>query len=75
MSYYRPISLTIIGCLISIVVSFVWPIYGLLYSKLLFIMMTSSLPTFVSDRNLWTGMFLLLVILIGLVYFVQKYIF
>ena len=75
MSYYRPISLTIIGCIISIVISFGWPIYGLIYSKLLFVMMTSFLPTFVSDRNFWQGMFLLLVILLGITNFIQKYVF
>jgi hypothetical protein len=53
MSYYRPISLTIIGCFISIAISFGWPVYGLIYSKLLFIMMKSFLPSFVSDRNFW----------------------
>jgi ATP-binding cassette, subfamily B (MDR/TAP), member 1 len=75
MSYYRPISLTIIGCIISIVISFGWPIYGLIYSKLLFVMMKSFLPTFVSDRNFWQGMFLLLVILLGITNFIQKYVF
>lgn len=75
MSYYRPLSLTIIGCFISIAISFAWPVYGLIYSKLLFIMMTSSLPTFVSDRNFWQGMFLLFVILIGITNYIQKYVF
>ena len=75
MSYYRPISLTIIGTLISIVISFGWPVYGMIYSKVLFIMMTSFLPTFVADRNFWIGMFLLLVIALGITNFIQKYVF
>jgi ABC-type multidrug transport system fused ATPase/permease subunit len=75
MSYYRPLSLTIIGCIISVAISFGWPIYGLIYSKLLFVMMTSFLPTFVTDRNFWQGLFLLFVILLGLTNFVQKYVF
>ena len=75
MSYYRPLSLTIVGCFISIVISFGWPVYGLIYSKMLFIMMTNFLPTFQEERNFWQGMFLLLVLLLGLTNFVQKYVF
>jgi ABC-type multidrug transport system fused ATPase/permease subunit len=75
MSYYRPLSLTIVGCFISIAISFGWPVYGLIYSKMLFIMMTNFLPTFQEERNFWQGMFLLLVLLLGLTNFVQKYVF
>jgi ABC-type multidrug transport system fused ATPase/permease subunit len=75
MSYYRAISLTIIGCFISIAISFGWPVYGLIYSKLLFIMMQNFLPTFVEERNFWQGMFLLFVLLLGLTNFIQKYVF
>lgn len=75
MSYYRPIWLTCIGCIIAILASFSWPLYGVIYCELLFVMMKSALPSFVEDRNWWCGMFLLLVVLIGCVHFVMKYIF
>jgi ATP-binding cassette, subfamily B (MDR/TAP), member 1 len=38
-------------------------------------MMKSMLPTYVDDRNWWCGMFLLLVCMMGVVYFILKYIF
>jgi ABC-type multidrug transport system fused ATPase/permease subunit len=75
MSYYRPMWITVIGCLISFVVSFGWPVYGLIYSKMLFVMFASFMPTYLHDRNFWMGMFLLLVILLGITYFIQKYTF
>jgi ABC-type multidrug transport system fused ATPase/permease subunit len=38
-------------------------------------MMARHLPTFLADRAFWCGMFLLLVILLGICAFIQKYIF
>ncbi len=75
MSYYRPIGLTFLGVALSFIMSFSWPMYGLIYCKLLFIMMTNFLPTFTDDRNFWCGMFLLLVFAIGITNFLQKWIF
>lgn len=75
MSFYRPKWLTSIGCIFALVASFVWPVFGVIYCKLLFIMMSSFLPTFSDDRNWWCGMFLLQVGVSGIVYFLIKYIF
>lgn len=75
MSYYRPKWLTFLGCLIAVIASFSWPLYGVIYCELLFVMMKSMLPSFLDDRNFWCGMFLLLVLSIGIVHFILKYIF
>ena len=78
MSFYRPMSLTFIGVAVSLICSLGWPLYGLIYSKILFIMMQFQNPkylTFVEDRALWCGMFLLLVLCLFIFFFIQKYIF
>ena len=68
MSYYRPKWMAYVGCVVSIVGSFSWPLYGLIYCQLLFVMMQIVDPTydFTYHRNFWSGMFLLLVFCIGL---------
>ena len=44
MSYYRPKWLTWLGCFLSVGGSFAWPLYGLIYCNLLFIMMLKDSP-------------------------------
>lgn len=71
-------SLTFIGVAVSLICSLGWPIYGLIYSKILFIMMQFQNPkylTFAEDRALWCGLFLLLVLCLFIFFFIQKYIF
>jgi len=71
-------SLTFIGVAVSLICSLGWPFYGLIYSKILFIMMQFQNPkylTFSEDRALWCGMFLLLVLCLFVFFFIQKYIF
>ena len=78
MSFYRPMSLTFVGIIVSLICALGWPIYGLVYTKLLFIMMQFQNPaylTFPEDRAFWSGMFLLLVLGLGVFFFIQKYIF
>jgi hypothetical protein len=72
MSHYRPKWLTLVGVAISLIMSFAWPLYGLIYCNLLFIMMKRDKPDFdfVGERNFWCGMFLLLVAGIGLTNFI-----
>ena len=75
MSYYSPKWLAYAGIVVSIINSFSFPVYGFIFSKILFVMMAVNSPTFVHDRNFWCGMFLILVFLIGIFSFLQKYIF
>jgi ATP-binding cassette subfamily B (MDR/TAP) protein 1 len=67
--------MAVMGFVFSVINSFGFPLYGLIYAKLLFILMAPQLPTFNEDRNFWCGMFLLLVFFIGLLGFLQKYFF
>jgi ABC-type multidrug transport system fused ATPase/permease subunit len=78
MSFYRPLYLTWLGVLISLICALGWPAYGLIYTKLLFVMMSFANPkylTFSEDRAFWCGMFLLLILCLGIFFFIQKYIF
>jgi ABC-type multidrug transport system fused ATPase/permease subunit len=78
MSFYRPRSVTVVGIIVSLICALGWPAYGLIYSKLLFIMMQFSDPRYLSfsdDRAFWSGMFLLLVLCLGIFFFIQKYLF
>lgn len=73
MGFYRPIYLTWVGVLISVICALSWPAYGLIYSKLLFVMMSFSNPfyhTFSEDRAFYCGMFLLLIGLMGIFFFI-----
>lgn len=75
MQHYRPIWLTLFGTSISLLGSFSWPLYGVIFCNILFVLMGRTLPTFYDDRNFWCGMFLLLVAMMGITAFIQKYIF
>ncbi len=46
MSYYYPKWMAVFGVFVSIVNSFGFPVYGLIYAKLLFVMMVPKSPSF-----------------------------
>jgi len=48
---------------------------GLIFAKVLFVMMNPTASTFNDDRNFWMGMFLLLAGAMGIVGFLNKYIY
>jgi ABC-type multidrug transport system fused ATPase/permease subunit len=75
MGYYYPKWLAYTGLLVSTINGFAFPLYGLIYAKILFIMLVPQLPDFEEKRDFWCGMFLILVVGIGLFSFLQKYIF
>jgi ABC-type multidrug transport system fused ATPase/permease subunit len=75
MSYYNPKWLAYLGFVTSGINAFAFPIFGLIFSKILFIMMVPSDPNYKSNRDFWCGMFLLESCLIGLFSFLQKYVF
>lgn len=77
MSYYYPKWMAVIAFIVSIINAFSFPIYGLIYAKLLFVLMSFGLPknNFYEERDFWSGMFLLEVFILGLVSFLQKYLF
>lgn len=75
MSYYNPKWLGYTGILTSIVTALGYPIFGLLLSNILFILMDPFSPSFAAERNTWNGIFVGFAILIGVFTFAQKYIF
>ena len=75
MSHYNPKWLAVLGIIVSVLNATAFPLYGFIFSKILFVMMTHQLPTFHHDRDFWCGMFLLLCFCIGLLSFLQKYLF
>lgn len=44
MSYYYPKWMAVIAFIVSIINAFSFPIYGLIYAKLLFVLMSFNLP-------------------------------
>jgi len=46
MSYYNPKWLAVIGIFVSILNAFSFPLYGLIFAKILFIMMVPDAPNF-----------------------------
>lgn len=77
MSYYRPKWLSYVAIFLSVINAFAFPIYGLIYAKLLFVLMRFKDPTadYFGDRDFWCGMFLLECFGIGIVSFFHQYIF
>ena len=75
MKNYSPKWLAACGMLISVINGWSFPIYGLLFGNILFVMLVPQLPTFGSNRDFYCGMFLLEAIVMGIVTFLQKYIF
>ena len=75
MGYYSPKSIAVLAVLISIINSAASPIFGFLFAKILFVMMQPYKSTFEHDRDFWCGMFLMLALLIGILGFLQKYLY
>jgi ATP-binding cassette, subfamily B (MDR/TAP), member 1 len=77
MSYYYPKWMAVVAFLVSVINAFSFPIYGLIYAKLLFVLMAFEVDKnkFYKDRDFWCGMFLLEVFILGVVSFLQKYLF
>jgi hypothetical protein len=62
MGYLYPKSLAVLSIFTAFLNAFTFPIQGLIFCKLLFILLVPQRPDFVERRNFWCGMFLLLVI-------------
>lgn len=75
MSYYSPKWMAALGILVSVITSFSFPVYGMIYAKLLFVFMTPFLSNYAEERDYWCGLFLALVVGIGIFSFLQKYLF
>lgn len=75
MSYYTPKWLTYVVFVVTIVNAFGFPLYGLIFSEILFVMLVPQSPDFIYDRNFWCGMFLILAVGLAVTGFLYKYIF
>ena len=76
MSNYSPKWMAAAGIIVSFINSFAFPLYGMIYAKILFVMMIGPRsPDFGKDRDFWCGMFLIEVFCIGVFSFLQKYLF
>lgn len=76
MSYYHPKWMGYSAFLIAAINAFAFPLFGFIFSKLMFILMSvGHTKTFGKDRDFWCGMFLLECAIIGIVSFFQKYVF
>ena len=75
MNYYTPYWLGHIAILISIISALSYPVFGYLFSNILFVMMTSFLPSYGKDRDHWCLMFLFLALGIGVTSFLQRFVF
>lgn len=75
MSYYRPRWLSQIVYIVTIINAFAFPLFGLIFGKILYVMMDPYSKTYNKDRNFWCGMFLLLTIGLGIFGFLNKFIY
>lgn len=60
MSYYSPKLLALFTLFIVTVSAFAFPIYGLIFAKILFILMDPISSDFWPEINFWCGMFVVL---------------
>ena len=67
MSYYNPKILVVGTMSITFVVAWGFPLYGYIFSKILFVMMAYGTPNYnyVFEYNFWCGMFLVLGVVLG----------
>lgn len=76
MKYYNPKSLAILSLLVSFIASLSFPSFGLIFTELLFVIMSGAQnPNYIEERNKWCLAFLYLAIGMGLVVFIQKSLF
>lgn len=75
MAYYHPQWLAYVCYIVTVVNAFSYPLMGLIFAKVLFVMMNPRASSFNDDRNFWMGMFILLAGCMGIVGFLNKYIY
>lgn len=74
MSHYKPTGIAIFSFFVTAINAFTMPMYGFIFSKILFVMMGSE-ENYNSDRNFWCGMLLVLSVGCAITGFGQKYLF
>ena len=70
MSYYNPKELAVASCFISIVGAFAFPMFGYIFSELMFVIIKGTdSPTYLEDRKTWILNFLYLALGMGFIGF------
>jgi len=72
MRDYSPKRLAVIGFGASMVASLQLPVFGYVLSQFLFVLIENDQNTFQHQRNMWTLVFVLLCIGIGISVYIQK---
>lgn len=76
MTYYSPKYMAVASIFISILGSFAFPLFGYIFSELMFVIIIGNAsPTYIEDRNRWCLNFLFMAVGMGIVGFLQKYVF
>jgi ATP-binding cassette subfamily B (MDR/TAP) protein 1 len=75
MKFYTPKWLAYGSFLMSALNACAYPIFGMIFANITFIMIESYEPTYLEKRNLWCGFFILFAFLIGFLAYLQKAIF
>lgn len=75
MSFYNPKWLAYFAYIVSIINGCVFPVNGLIFSKVVFIIQNPESPNYDRDRHFWCGMFLVLTVGVLIVGFLNKYIY
>ena len=60
MSYYKPAGFAFLSLIASVVLAFHMPLYGLILSKIIFVMLKPNSDDFIKNRDFWCGMLLVL---------------
>jgi Trk-type K+ transport system membrane component len=70
MAYYNPKWLAIASVFVSIVGAFAFPLFGYIFSELMFVIIKGNLsPTYLDDRKKWILNFLYMAIGMGIIGF------
>jgi ABC-type multidrug transport system fused ATPase/permease subunit len=75
MAYYKPKWLAYMSFLISTVIACSYPVFGLIFGNITFILLENYRDDYLDRRNRWCGFFILFAFAIGLLAYLQKYIF
>ncbi|CDW89499.1 abc transporter [Stylonychia lemnae] len=65
MNYYRPYSKVFVQFLATLGSAFSFPLYGFIFSKIVFVMLNSASDNFINERNLWCSCFVGLSVAMG----------
>ncbi|CDW90801.1 abc transporter family protein [Stylonychia lemnae] len=72
MKFYKPYSKVFLTFIATCCNSFAFPLYGYIFSKVIFVMLGRASPTFVINRNIWCGAFIALAVGMGIFEYLNR---